>query len=310
VRKIVEASFLFATSLLWGQQAPSIPMTSVPEFLKLPANIQMGEAAGVAVNSKGHIFALNRGQHPLMEFDSSGKFIRSIDEGLYGFVFPHFVRVDAEDNIWVIDGGSGMVIKLNPDGKVLMLLGRRPEPSEAGQPIPLTNETFNRPTDVAFDAAGDIFVADGYGNSRIVKYDKNGKFLKTWGRKGVRPGEFNLPHSIAIDSNGLVYVADRENYRIQIFDTDGNFLKQWNDLGSPWTLCLTPGPNQTLYVADGYQNRIFKVDLQGNIQGAYGETGRQLGQFINTHGLSCDAQQNLFVAETRNWRVQKLMPAK
>jgi DNA-binding beta-propeller fold protein YncE len=214
------AIVLFSTGALLGQQAPSMPMTSVPEFLKLPANIQMGEAAGVAVNSKGHVFVLNRGQHPLMEFDPNGKFIRSIDDGLYGFVFPHFVRVDAEDNIWVIDGGSGMVIKLNPDGKALMLLGRRPEPFEAGQPIPLTNETFNRPTDVAFDAAGDIFVADGYGNSRIVKYGKNGKFLKTWGQRGVRPGEFNLPHSIAIDSNGLVYVADRENDRIQIFDTD------------------------------------------------------------------------------------------
>jgi sugar lactone lactonase YvrE len=126
----------------------------------------------------------------------------------------------------------------------------------------------------------------------------------------VRPGEFNLPHSIAIDSNGLVYVADRENYRIQIFDTNGKFVKQWNDLGSPWTLCLTQGPKQTLYVADGYQNRIFKVDLDGNILGAYGETGRQLGQFINTHGLSCNADGELFVAETRNWRVQKLVPKK
>jgi DNA-binding beta-propeller fold protein YncE len=307
VRKILVIVLVFAAGALMGQQAPNMPVKSVPDFLKFPANIQMGEGAGVALNSKGHVFVLNRGPHPLMEFDADGNFIRSLDEGLYGFVFPHFVRVDAEDNIWVVDGG-GMVIKLDPNGKVLMLLGRRPEPTEVGQPIPLSNELFNRPTDVAWDAAGDIFVADGYGNSRIVKYDKNGKFVKAWGQRGVRPGEFNLPHSIAVDSKGLVYVADRENYRIQVFDTDGTFIKQWNNLGSPWTLCLTPGPKQVLFVADGYQNRIFKVDLDGNILGAYGETGRQLGQFINTHGLSCDAQQDVFVAETRNWRVQKLVP--
>jgi DNA-binding beta-propeller fold protein YncE len=310
MKQLIASLVLFAASGLLAQQPPSMLMTSVPDFLKFPSTIQMGEAAGVAVNSKGHVFVFNRGQHPLMEFDAKGNFIRSIDEGLYGFVFPHFVRVDADDNIWAIDGGSGVIIKMDSNGKVLMLLGRRPEPSEAGQPIPLSNELFNRPTDVAFDAAGDIFVADGYGNSRIVKYDKNGKFVKTWGQRGVRPGEFNLPHSIAIDSNGLVYVADRENYRIQVFDTDGKFIKQWNSLGSPWTLCLTQGPKQTLYVADGYQNRIFKVDLDGNILGAYGETGRQLGQFINTHGLSCNADGDLFVAETRNWRVQKLVPNK
>lgn len=309
MKRVAVIVFLLAACLLRGQQAPSMHLESVPDFLKMPENIQIGEAAGVALNSQGHIFVLNRGQHPLMEFDPNGNFIRSIDDGLYGFVFPHFVRVDKDDNIWVIDGGSGMVIKMDPHGKVLMLLGRRPEPFEVGQPIPLSNELFNRPTDVAFDAAGDIFVADGYGNSRVVKYDKNGKFVKTWGKRGVKPGDFNLPHSIAIDNNGLVYVADRENYRIQVFDTNGNFVKQWTDLGSPWTLCIPPGPQTVFYVADGYQNRIFKVDFNGKILGSYGETGRQLGQFINTHGLACDAKGDIFVAETRNWRVQKLVPA-
>jgi DNA-binding beta-propeller fold protein YncE len=301
---------LLCASVVCGQEAPPMPMNSVPDFLKMPENIQMGEAAGVAVNSKGQVLVFNRGQHPLMEFDREGNFIRSIDDGLYGFVFPHFVRTDKDDNIWAVDDGSGMVIKMDPRGKVLMLLGRRPEPFEVGQPIPLSNELFNRPTDVAFDAAGDIFVTDGYGNSRVVKYDKNGKFVKTWGKRGVKPGDFNLPHSIVIDDNGLVYVADRENYRIQIFDTDGNFVKAWTDLGSPWTLCITPGPQQVLYVADGYQNRIFKVDLNGKILGGFGQTGRQLGQFINTHGMACDGNGDIFVAETRNWRVQKLVPAK
>src|ERR1039457_2375416 len=148
MKQLVASLVLFATGMLSAQQAPNMPMTSVPDFLKFPDGIQMGEAAGVAVNSKGHVLVFNRGQHPLMEFDAKGNYIRSIDDGLYGFVFPHFVRVDADDNIWVIDGGSGMVIKMDPKGKVLMLLGRRPEPFEAGQPIPLSNELFNRPTDV------------------------------------------------------------------------------------------------------------------------------------------------------------------
>jgi DNA-binding beta-propeller fold protein YncE len=270
----------------------------------------MGEAAGVAENSKGHVFVFNRGEHPLMEFDESGKYIRSIADGLYAFVFPHFVRVDAQDNIWTVDGGSGTVVKFNPAGRVQMVLGRRPEPFEVGQPIPLSNELFNRPTDVAFDSAGNIFVADGYGNSRIVKYDKNGKFMKTWGKRSPLPGDFNLPHSIVVDAQDRVYVADRENYRVQIFDSDGKFIKQWTTLGSPWTLCITPGPRQVMYVADGYVNRIYKVDLEGNILGTFGETGRQLGQFINTHGLGCNAKQEIFVAETRNWRVQKFVPLK
>jgi DNA-binding beta-propeller fold protein YncE len=310
--------YLILTLLLLGSIAvtaqqtssPSLPVQSVPDFLKFPDNVYMGEAAGVAENSKGHVFVFNRGEHPLMEFDASGKYIRSIADGLYAFVFPHFVRVDAQDNIWTIDGGSGTVVKLNPAGRVQMVLGRRPEPFEVGQPIPLTNETFNRPTDVAWDSAGDIFVADGYGNSRVVKYDKNGKFVKTWGKRGPLPGDFNLPHSIVVDAQDRVYVADRENYRVQIFDADGKFIKQWTNLGSPWTLCVTPGPQQVMYVADGYVNRIYKVDLDDNILGSFGETGRQLGQFINAHGLGCNAKQEIFVAETRNWRVQKLVPLK
>jgi DNA-binding beta-propeller fold protein YncE len=289
---------------------PPLPVQPVSDFLKFPDGVQIGEGAGVAVNSQGHIYVFNRGEHPLMEFDQNGNYLHSIDDGLYGFVYPHFVRVDKQDNIWIVDGGSGMVIKMNPKGRALMQLGRRPEPFELGQPIPLNNETFNRPTDVAFDSAGDIFVADGYGNSRVVKYDKNGKFVKTWGKRGAAPGEFNLPHSIVIDSKDRVYVADRENNRIQIFDVDGKFLTEWRNVGSPWTLCITPGPQENLYVADGYVNRIYKLDMDGNVLGGFGQTGRQIGEFLNTHGLACDANQNLYVAETRNWRVQKFVPGK
>src|SRR6266478_1684869 len=167
-----------------AQNVPEIPFDSAPNFLKLPPNLYLGEGIGVATNSKGHIFVYTRSQETrLFEFDQNGKYVREIGEGLYGFGFAHAVRVDSQDNIWAVDEGTNMVIKFNPQGRVIMLLGRRPEAAEglpatppAGAPEPPAQPyTFSRPTDVAWDPAGNIFVSDGYGNSRVVKYDKNGR---------------------------------------------------------------------------------------------------------------------------------------
>src|SRR5664279_3228952 len=179
-----------------AQNVQEIPFESAPNFLKLPPNLHLGEGIGVATNSKGHIFVYTRSQATrLFEFDAKGNYLREIGEGLYGFVFAHAVRVDAQDNIWAVDEGSNMVIKFNPQGRVLMVLGRRPEPGEAAPEAP-EPYTFNRPTDVAWDAAGNIFVSDGYGNSRVVKYDKNGRFIASVGSKGAVSGQLNLPHTI------------------------------------------------------------------------------------------------------------------
>src|ERR1035437_7489969 len=156
-----------------ARNVPEIPFESAPDFLKLPPNLYLGEGIGVATNSKGHIFVYTRSQATrLFEFDAKGNYLREIGEGLYGFAFAHAVRVDAQDNIWAVDEGTNMVIKFNPEGRVVMVLGRRPEPAEAAPAAP-EPYTFNRPTDVAWDAAGNIFVSDGYGNSRVVKDDKN-----------------------------------------------------------------------------------------------------------------------------------------
>jgi len=172
---------------------PEIPFDSAPNFLNLPPNLYLGEGIGVATNSKGHIFVYTRSQETrLFEFDRTGKYIREIGEGLYGFAFAHAVRVDPQDNIWAVDEGTNMVIKFNPQGRVVMLLGRRPESAEgvpatppAGAPEPPAQPyTFSRPTDVAWDPAGNIFVSDGYGNSRVVKYDKNGRYITSVGSKG------------------------------------------------------------------------------------------------------------------------------
>src|SRR5947209_7049952 len=168
-----------------AQNVPEIPFESVPNFLKLPPNLYLGEGIGVATNSKGHVFVYTRsGDTRLFEFDQNGAFVREIGQGLYGFAFAHAVRVDSQDNIWTVDEGTNMVIKFNPEGRVVMVLGRRPEAVEGlvavapGTPTPPAQPyTFSRPTDVAWDAAGNIFVSDGYGNSRIAKYDKNGRFI-------------------------------------------------------------------------------------------------------------------------------------
>jgi NHL repeat len=300
---------------------PDIPFESVSNLLQLPTDLYLGEVAGAAVNSKGHIFVYTRSaQTRLFEFDPKGKFVREIGKGLYGFSFAHVVRIDKDDNIWCVDEGANLAIEFNPEGRVIMLYGRKPEAVEGAAPAPgvtppppppafatFSHRLFNRPTDVAWDAAGNSFFADGYGNSRVVKYDKDGNWVKEWGKRGTGQGEFHTVHSIATDAKGNVYVGDRENDRIQVFDGDGNFLKQFTNVGAPWAICITPGPHQVLYTSDSNPGQIYKLDLDGKILGVFGKAGKQLGQFGWVHEISCPSENTLFVAELLNWRVQKLI---
>src|SRR5579871_6446993 len=227
-----------------GQEPPEIRYRANAEFLKMPANLYLGEVAGVAVNSKGHVFVFSRGNTTgpaygaaaaqLLEFDADGKFVREIGHNLYAWSFAHTVKVDPQDNVWVTDKGSDIVIKFNPAGRVAMVFGRKQEASDEGTeplkhvkpPLPPVDGQFRQVTDMAWDAAGNTYISDGYINSRIAKIDKNGNWLKSWGEPGSGPGQFNTPHSIAVDAKGQVYVADRGNRRIQVFDGEGTFLRQ------------------------------------------------------------------------------------
>src|ERR1700719_381064 len=240
-----------------------IPFTSVPNFLKLPAGEYLGEAVAVATNSKGNIFVYHRRDTThLFEFDKNGNFIKEIGKGYYGFEFAHSVRVDKDDNICTVDEGTNMVTKFSPDGKVLMVLGRRPPavagvlPAPAGANQPAQKYIFCRPTDVGWDPQGNIFVSDGYCNNRVVKYDKNGRFVAQAGseKAGKGLGEFNLPHGLQVDGQGNVWVADRSNFRYQVLDNDLKPKREITNLGVGWTVCISAGPHQYAFLSNSNPN--------------------------------------------------------
>lgn len=260
---------LGAPGLLMGQPAiPGLSYKLVQDW-PLPPRTAAGtptvwnliQAPGVAVDSRGHVLVLHRGAHPILEFDGGGKFIRSWGDGMfsegkvmavapgdrakgasgYSAVYgpagcdscgAHSIRVDADGNIWVVDAPGQVVYKMNPQGKEIMQLGQKGVPG-------MSPTNFNLPTDVAFAANGDIYVSDGYGNPRVVKYSSTGKYLLQWGSRGSGPGQFQLPHNVAVDNRGRVYVTDRDNRRVEVFDANGKFLSEWPEIGGVSALRIT-----------------------------------------------------------------------
>ena len=346
------ASVALAPGSAFADAVPTIAYESVPDLIQLPPDMFLGECSGVAVNSKGHLFILSRGNTTgpaygagaaqLLEFDPDGRFVREIGHHLYAWSFAHMVKIDPADNVWVTDKGSDMVIKFTPEGRVAMVLGRKQEAADEltaplkhpNPPLPAVDGYFRQVTDVAWDAAGNSYISDGYINSRVAKVDRDGNWLKSWGDRGTGPGQFHTPHSIAVDAQGLVYVADRSNRRIQVFDGEGNFQRQFTidvpvppgarpvigDMpdegtiaagtfapGSPWAICISPGPDQVLYSSDAYPGRIYKMTLDGKVLGVLGQAGRQPKQFGWIHQMACPAKDVLYVGELLNWRVQKLV---
>jgi DNA-binding beta-propeller fold protein YncE len=231
-------SLIAASLAIAESNFPAMRYKADADWPQLPAGWNFGETPGVAVDAKGHVFVLHRGEHPIIEFTPEGKMVRSWGEGL--FIRPHAIRIDPEGNIWTVDNDTHQILKMDPSGRIRMVIGRRGQSGES-------QEAFNRPTDVAFGPNGEIYISDGYVNSRVVKFSKEGRYVTAWGKKGNGPGEFNLPHSVAVDKQGRVYIADRENFRVQVFDSDGKFLEQWKDVGSPWGLDLQP--DETMFIA-------------------------------------------------------------
>jgi DNA-binding beta-propeller fold protein YncE len=273
--------------------AEKIEFVPVPGFLQLPAGVTLGPCSAVAIDGRDQVYLFHRAKSPILCFDRDGKFVRSWGDDL--IKAPHGLRIDGDGNIWTTDTGHHLVLKFSPEGKLLLSLGTADKP---GTGI----DQFDRPTDIAFGAEGEVYVSDGYGNNRVMQFDRRGKFVRTWGRSGKAPGEFDLPHCIRVDSQKRVLVGDRQNKRIQVFDEDAKVLAIWEGF-APYGLEIDR--DGTIFVADVLANRILQLDDAGKIVHSWGGEGSEPGQFRAPHMLATDSLGNLFVAEVDGKRMQK-----
>ena len=287
---VVGAQVLDAPDPAQMEDAPHLGYHPVPHGLKIPADQEMGAPSSVVWTTKNTLLVFNRGPNPLMEFKPDGSFVRSWGQGEY--VRPHGMRLDPDGNIWITDVNGHTVTKMNPDGDVLMTLG---EHGRAGEP---QDGLLHEPTDLTVNAAGEIFVLVGHGRGtpQLVKFAPDGSLMKTWGGPGTGPGEFDTPHSIVVDEAGLIYVADRQNRRVQIFDADGAYVEEWAYKGLPCGLHFhTDGQ---LYMVSGFAGEILRLDENGKAVGAVGQPGRGLGEFGEAHYMTMAPNGDIWVADT------------
>src|SRR4030081_984527 len=363
-RILITAIALLGAATAYAQQpVPEIPFEGNVNFLKLPADMNVGEVSGVAVNSKGEVAIFTRSNSAggpaygatasqVLLFDKTGKFVREIGKGNYAWSYAHAIRFDKDDNLWAIDKGSDMIIRFNPEGRVTMVFGRKKEASDEAEhwtrvtpPRPPVNGQFRQPTDVAFDTEGNIYISDGYINSRVAKFTRDGDWVASLGEPGGgKLGNLNTPHTISYDAKGNIYVGDRGNRRIQVIDPKTNtFVREikidapvpadaqpWMGAkpdvarllaadappgsatmapGAPWAICVTP-PNaqgqQFLYASDAFPGRVYKLSLDGKLLGMIGKSGHQLKQFGWIHEIACPSENEILVGELLNWRLQKI----
>ena len=302
-------------------------LTVKEEFLRLSVPGQtIGEAVGVAKNSKGNLFVFTRtgktatvkgsAASMLFEFDPSLRYVKEWGPNNYAAGFAHTVRVDKDDNVWMVDEGANMIVKYRPDGSVALTLGRKEEPLdwlerfvEEGDHLEGTPNArpgvFNRPTDVTWDPAGNIYVSDGYNNSRLAKFKADGTWEKAIGERGNQPDQFNTPHAIASDATGLIYVADRGNRRVQVYNSNLERQRIIEGMGAPWSVCISPGATQYLYSGDG-NGKIYKFSLDGKLLG-WAQTTLGHGQSgCLVHELHCESETVVYKGDCSTWQVEKL----
>ena len=278
------------------ETAPDLGYLTVENGLVLPEGMKMGAPTSVAFDARGHMLVFNRGPHPLMEFDARGSFVRAFGEGMY--VRPHGMRLDSQGNIWTTDVAGHIVMKMSPEGEVLLTLGTRGQPGNWDEAA--NSHLLYEPADIAFAPSGDVLVVQGHGRGegRVLRFDKTGRFIKSWGGKGTAPGEFDQPHSILVNQQGQILVADRENRRVQLFDLDGRLLKMWKFAGLPCGLLL--GPDGQVYLATGFSGQILRLNGNGKAVAMMGQPGKGLGEFGEAHYLTISPGGDLYVADTIN----------
>jgi sugar lactone lactonase YvrE len=326
---------------------------TVTDVIKYPRTIYAGEVAGVATNSRGHIYVYQRagnpfiamgaprvfthGQDQLLQFDQNGNYVRELGKGNYAATVANSVRVDARDNVWSVDRTGNTVIKYAPDGsRILMLLGRKPEAinitiaggAGRGAAAPAAGrggrggvpgagaqaDVFSSPSDVAFDAAGNIFVSDGWGaNNRVAKFNPEGVFIKSFGKTGDDNESLNSPRSLAVDAVGNVYVADGGNRRVQVLSNDLNYMRTITGVGEPSAICISPGATQYLYVSNSNPmdnldigGEIYKLQLNGTVVGRFGKAGKGPKEFASVNQMDCRQNNVIYTAESAGFRVQKV----
>jgi DNA-binding beta-propeller fold protein YncE len=293
---LISAVLGFAADLA---SAPKLPRKLVPGWAKLPPGWNFGESTGVDVDPRDNsVWVANRGAHPVIHFDKHGRVLDAWKE--VPIVASHGIRVDPEGNVWLVDVKGHTILKFTPQGRLLMVFGnpyKRPGDND-------TQYAFNEPTGLTFRPNGDFYVSDGYLNSRIVQYNKDGEYIRHWGKRGKADGEFDIAHDVTLDKSGKVYVADRTNRRIQIFDGQGKFLGKWDQAGMPWGLFYA-AKEDAIYMCDGGDNRVVKLGMDGQVLGTLGSFGKIEGKFDFAHNIAVDTEGSIYVVEIKNWRVQK-----
>lgn len=292
-------------ALLVPETAPELDYTFVPDAIKLPEGSKMGAAAAVAFDARGHIYVLTRGAQAFFEFDENGGFVRSFGDGM--FTRSHGLKIDRDGNLWATDVGAHTVVKLNPAGQVLLTIGTKGQAGEWNETA--GSHLLNQPNDVAIAANGDIFVAQGHtpgagGDARVLKFDKDGRFIKQWGGKGKEPGQFVVAHGIVIDGKGLLWVMDRENQRVQVFDSNGTFVREQKYKGLP---CSVAFGRDEAYMVNGFAGQLLRLDLNGKVLAAMGKPGTGPGEFGEAHFLAISPRNDLYVADSVNGMLMKFV---
>ncbi len=270
----------------------------VEDWGALPEGWEFTQVPGVAVDSRDRVYVFCRGEHPVIVFDRDGRLLNSWGEGF--FRTPHGIYIDGEDYVWCVDSEDHTVRKFTAEGELLLTIGKVDMPGEEGEP-------FNRPTDVAVSPGGDILVTDGYGNSRVHRFSPDGELLLSWGEKGVGPGQFDVPHGVWVTDDRLVYVVDRQNNRIQIFDEEGGYLDEWTGLLLPCTIYMDS--KDRVYVSE-LRSRMSVLDREGRVLARWGGMSSDApGQFVAPHCAWTDSHGGLYVGESlAGKRIQKFVP--
>ena len=292
-------------ALLVPETVPELDYVAVADGIAVPPDMKMGAAAAVAFDARGHIYVLTRGAQAFFEFDPNGAFVRSFGDAM--FTRSHGLKIDRDGNLWATDVGAHTVVKLNPAGQVLMTIGTKGEAGEWDEAA--GSRKLNQPNDIAIAANGDLFIAQGHtpgarGDARVLKFDKDGRFLKSWGGKGKEPGQFDVAHGIVFDPKGMLWVMDRENSRIQVFDSNGTFVREQKYKGLP---CSVTFARDEAFMVNGFTGQLLRLDTTGKVLAALGKPGTAPGDFGEAHFVAVSPRGDVYVADSVNGQLMKFV---